>query len=555
VGRACGLTPAQISSGVNQILTASDEWLPGGTAASRTPSRVERTYAPSRLRRTRGVFNISGMEVPQVTMHATAQVAAEDIFAAGNGLAAGGDYHGALACYERVRTMRPADPMVYTNIGAALARLRRLEPAVAAYRRALDINPDLHATMNNLGNALRDLGRFDEAHDTYRRAIRLAPAKGAYYHNLVKSRRLPNDDPHFRAMERLAHADESLALNDRIFLHFALGQALADVGQNARSFDHLLAGNALQRGRVAYDEAAVLEVLDRIRAVFTEGLMRGRRNCGDRSATPVFIIGMPRSGSTLIEQILASHPNVFGAGERADFPQALRQLVTDNGGARPDLAAITSLSADQFGQLGADYLHRLGNAPDATRAHQRITDKYLANFANVGLIHMALPNARFIHSRRAPIETCLSCFARLFDDVKFSYDLGELGRYHRAYAALMAHWQCVLPPGVMIDVHYEDLVLDVAGEARRMLSHCGLPWDNACLDFHKTSRMVLTESAAQVRQPIYRTSVQRWRPAPDLLRPLLDGLGVGEVRGTDRQVSAADCSANKAMAEPSSVGR
>jgi tetratricopeptide (TPR) repeat protein len=418
--------------------------------------------------------------------------------------------------------------MVYTNIGVALARLRRLDAAVAAYQRAIELNPGLHAAINSLGNALRDLGRLNEAHNAYRRALQLAPDKGAYYRNLVQTGRLPAGDPHIAAMERLLQADTPLALDNRIYLHFALGQALADAGQNERSFHYLLAGNALQRARVTYDEATTLDLFDRIRAVFTADVMRGMRGSGDPSTTPVFIIGMPRSGSTLIEQILASHPSVFGAGERADFPQALGQVVVQNGGAASDLQALTSLSADQLRQVGGDYLRRLGAAIPAVGSYQRITDKYLANFAYLGFVHLALPNARFIHSRRAAVETCLSCFSRLFDDVPFSYDLGELGRYWRAYDALMAHWARVLPPGVMLEVRYEDVVADVEGQARRMLAHCGLEWDRACLSFHATKRLVLTESAVQVRRPIYRTSMQRWRPRPDLLRPLLEGLGVGE---------------------------
>ena len=465
--------------------------------------------------------------------HDNQPATAKDLFATGNALAASGDYHGALACYEQVRVMRPADPMVYNNIGAALSRMCRPEAAVVAYRRAIGIAPELHASRNNLGNALRDLGRFAEAHDAYRDAIRLAPERPAYYRNLVQSQGLSIGDPLLAAMERLVQTEAALPPDDRIFLHFALGQALADGGEHARSFDHLLAGNALQRRRVAYDEAATLDVLDRIRAVFTPALMRSRQVGGDPSATPVFIVGMPRSGSTLIEQILASHPGVFGVGERTVFPQALANLVVRNAGAASDLAAIAALPAEQFALLGADYLRRLhdaagGDAARRAQPYQRITDKYLANFAYLGLIHMALPNVRFIHSRRAPVETCLSCFSRLFDDVPFSYDLGELGRYWRAYDALMAHWARVLPPGVMLEVRYEDVVADVEGQARRMLAHCGLEWDRACLSFHATKRLVLTESAVQVRRPIYRTSMQRWRPRPDLLRPLLEGLGVGE---------------------------
>jgi tetratricopeptide (TPR) repeat protein len=459
--------------------------------------------------------------------HGSPPASAEAIFAAGNALAASGDYLGALACYAQVRAMRPTDPMVHHNIGAALTRLRRLEEAVASYQRAIEINPALHATINNLGNALRGLGRFEDAHNAYRAAILLAPEKGAYYRNVVQSKRLSIDDPLLLAMEQLVEAVVPLPLTDRIHLHFALGQALEDIGENERSFHHLLAGNALQRGHVTYDEAVTLGLFKRVSAVFTQELMRDRQGCGDPSPTPVFIIGMPRSGSTLIEQILASHPGVLGVGERADFTQAVAQLVTRSGGVRSDLEAITSISADGLAQLGADYLRRLEIAAGGTGAWQRITDKYPFNFVHVGLIHMALPNARFIHSCRGPVETCLSCFSRLFDDVPFSYDLGELGRYYSAYHALMEHWHRVLPTGVMIDVRYEDLVANFEGETRRMLAHCGLEWHESCLSFHETTRIVVTESAAQVRRPIYRTSVERWRPALELLQPLLDGLGIG----------------------------
>ncbi len=450
---------------------------------------------------------------------------AADLFAAGNALAARGDYAGALACYEKVAALRPADPMVQTNIGAALARLRRPEEAVAAYRRAIAIDPALHLALNNLGNALRDLGRFAEAQDCYRSAIALAPTKGAYYRNLVRSKPLAADDPLLIAMEHLVQAAVPLPTEDRISLHFALGQALAAVGRNEPAFHHLQEGNALHRTRLAYDEAATLGVFDRIRAIFTEALMRERRGSGDPSPTPVFIVGMPRSGSTLIEQILASHPGVFGAGERADFTRAVAQLVRQSGAAGSDLAAIASLSPERLGQLGADYCRRLEEGAGVPGVYRRITDKYPFNFVYLGLIHLALPNARIIHSRRAAVETCLSCFSHLFEDVPFSYDLGELGRYYRAYDALMDHWRAVLPPGVMIEVRYEALVADVEGETRRMLAHCGLEWQDSCLAFHETRRVVATESAAQVRRPIYRTALTRWRPAPERLQPLLDGLG------------------------------
>jgi tetratricopeptide (TPR) repeat protein len=480
---------------------------------------------------------------------------AEDLFALGNAFAGRGQYRDAIVCFERVRLMRPLDPTVYNNLGAALVRLNlfeaaieqyrqaialdpgnadilhnqgcafeqlnRLDAAIGCYTQAVALNPQMHVTHNNMANALHALGRLDEAHAAYRRAIQLAPLNAMYYRNFVQSKRLAVDDPCFIGMELLAQQMDTLEPASQVELHFALGQALADVGQNERSFAHFVQGNRLQRSRVAYDEAATLGLFEQARTAFTAELLAGSPG-GDSSDAPVFIIGMPRSGSTLIEQILASHPQVFGAGERPDFPRALADFLAPGGACSSEVAA---LSAAQCQSLGADYLRRLAQAPGANGTFRRVIDKYPFNFALVGMIRMALPNARFIHSRRAPIETCLSCFARLFHDVPFCYDLGELGRYYRAYDALMAHWRKVLPPGVMLEINYEDLVTDFKPQVQRMLTHCGLDWSDACLSFHKTRRQVVTASAAQVRRPLFQTSLRRWRPTPQHLQPLLDGLG------------------------------
>ena len=249
--------------------------------------------------------------------------------------------------------------------------------------------------------------------------------------------------------------------------------------------------------------------------LFSAEIMRERAGQGDPSPLPVFIIGMPRSGTTLCEQILASHPKIHGAGELGDFEAAVAAL--DSAGGIP-----SDIGGEELRAIGAGYLARVAAlAPHAAR----ITDKMPANFRFAGLIHLALPNARLIHLRRDPVDTCLSCFSILFGgDQPFTYDLGELGRYYRAYQRLMAHWRAVLPPGVMLEVDYEALVGDFAREARGILTHCGIEWNDACLDFHKTQRPVHTASAVQVRQPIYRSSVGRWRPSGDVLRPLLDAL-------------------------------
>jgi hypothetical protein len=323
----------------------------------------------------------------------------------------------------------------------------------------------------------------------------------------------------------MAQGSASLAEEDQISLHFTLGKAYADIEDNERSFHHLRAGNALRRSQLAYNETGTLNYLEYCRKVYDRALLSGKRPCGDESQLPVFVIGMPRSGSTLVEQILSSHPKVFGAGEIEDFRNlAIERAAFRQPGSR-FLELIAAMPGAELTRLGKDYLARVRPlAPNAAR----IVDKMLGNFQFIALIHLALPNARIIHTRRDPIDTCLSCFSKHFSfGHAFTCDLGELGRYYAAYRRLMEHWRDVLPEGIMLEVQYEDVVADLEGQARRLIAYCGLEWDGACLAFHKTERPVRTASAAQVRQPIYGTSIARWRPDPATLAPLLAGIGEG----------------------------
>jgi tetratricopeptide (TPR) repeat protein len=506
-------------------------------------------------------------------MHSPQPVTATQWRAEGDACIARGELEAALRCFESARALDPADAVNYERLAAALGALNRfadavdgyreaiardpcnwhshyglgwtleqmhrLEQAVDAYREAVRRNPGAHASNNNLGNCLQALGRFDEAHEAYRRAIEVAPRVPLYYRNFVQSRRLSADDPVFGSLQQLAGDAASLSPADQAELHFAYGEALSGIGGQDDAFDRFLRGNALHRAGVRYNEAEALELFASLPSLLTADLLAAARDLGDPSAAPIFIIGMPRSGSTLIEQILASHPQVFGAGERTEFGEALmRGLHRDPADPlKIRIDALQDIGSAQLSALGADYLQRMRRAlPEIESAAQNqapgkaphpthFIDKYPFNFINVGLIHLALPNARFIHSRRSPLQTCLSIFSRIFHDVPFGYDLGELGRYYRAYDALMAHWRRVLPQGVMIEIDYEALVDDLEGNVRRLLAHCGLDWDERCLAFHQTARQVTTASSAQVRRPLYRTSVQRWQPRPALLEPLFDGLG------------------------------
>jgi hypothetical protein len=302
-------------------------------------------------------------------------------------------------------------------------------------------------------------------------------------------------------------------------LHFSLGKAYEDIGRHADAFRQWRDGNALRRQLGPYNEAATLGVFDRIRSAFTPDLIRAWGTAGHPSSVPVFIIGMARSGTTLVEQILASHPKAFGAGELTCFETAMKGIRTRFAAAASYPEAVSGMLDADFRELGARYLAEIEKlAPTAAR----IVDKLPSNFLLAGLIHLALPNACIIHMVRDPVDNCLSCFSKLFTGKQaHTYDLAELGRYYRNYRKLMAHWERVLPPGRMLTVRYEDVVADLEAQARRVVAHCGLEWDPRCLAYHKTERPIRTASALQVRQPIYDSAVGRARAYAPFLQPLL----------------------------------
>ena len=264
---------------------------------------------------------------------------------------------------------------------------------------------------------------------------------------------------------------------------------------------------------------------DRIEAIFSRELIEKKSGGGDASPMPIFILGMPRSGTTLVEQIIASHPMVHGAGELQTLNDVAQTVRGSDGQPMSYPEFVSALDAPALRQIGARYIAAVrALAPEGAR----VTDKMPSNYYFAGLIHLALPNATIIHTIRDPVDTCISCFSKLFSaEQNHTYELGELGRYNSRYQRLMAHWRRVLPAGRILDVRYEDVVADLEGQARRIIAHCGLPWDDRCLAFHETDRPVRTASATQVRQPIYRSAVGRWRVYQQQVGPLLAELDAG----------------------------
>ncbi|MDE2184562.1 MAG: sulfotransferase [Alphaproteobacteria bacterium] len=426
----------------------------------------------------------------------------------------------ALAWFQRSARMRPNFPPALEGTGRAQLAIGRPADALVTFEQLLARDLGSAAAWSGKGNALEQLGRIVEARGAYERAASLSPNSPAYHYPLATIARFEEGDSRLVPLERLAERIESFPSAERIPLHFALAKAYDDLNRPALAFEHMQDGNRLRRASSRYDEAFEIGLMRAMADAFTAELMEAKAGTGHLGEEPVFVVGMPRSGTTLVEQILASHPQAFGAGE----PMHLHRLIGMGHAGDNFPAGIVSVPNEQLRSLGALYTARLAaQAPGATR----IVDKLPANFRLVGLIRLSLPKARIIHVRRDPMDTCLSCYAGLFaQNLDFSYDLGELGRYYRAYEALMAHWRKVLPQDAMLEVSYESMVEDFETWARRIVAYCGLPWDARCLAFHQTQRIVHTASASQVHQPLYRRAVGRakaYEPWLGALREALRG--------------------------------
>jgi hypothetical protein len=374
------------------------------------------------------------------------------------------------------------------------------------------------------GHALKTAGHQDECIRAYRRSIELKPGLGETYWslaNLKTFRFAPSDLDTMR--EQVRHGD--LTDEDRLHFHFAFGKALEDLTLYAESFEHYANGNRLRREGIRYEAAETSAHMRRSKAVFSRQFFAERAGFGAQAPDPIFIVGLPRAGSTLLEQILSSHPAVEGTMELPDVPAIAGSL-----GARKTRSqtskypeVLADLSADQLRALGERYLSqtRIQRKTDAPF----FIDKMPNNFAHVGLIHLILPNAKIIDARRHPLGCCFSGFKQHFARGQhFTYSLEDLGSYYRDYVELMAHLDAVLP-GRVHRVIYEQMIDNTEAEVRRLLDYCGLPFDERCLRFYENERAVRTASSEQVRQPIFRDAVEHWRHYEPWLGPLKDALG------------------------------
>ncbi len=418
----------------------------------------------------------------------------------------------------------PAEPS-YLNLRAAcLGLVGDYDEAIGIFRDLLAQHPEQPKIWQSLGHALRTAGHRDEAVAAYGKSLELAPGCGETYWSLANLKTQPFTAQQQQAMHQQL-ARPNLSDDDRLHLHFALGKGLEDQGQFSRSFQHYAQGAKIRRGELPYVTADTHAQGERTAGLFTPEFLKMRKGCGSSAPDPIFIIGLPRSGSTLVEQILASHSCVEGTMELPDIAALAREIGRPSpqieGPRYPE--AIADLDAQALRELGEAFLEH-------TRIHRKLgrpffIDKMPNNFWHVGLIHLILPEAKIIDARRHPMAACFSAFKQHFARGQgFSYDLVDLGHYYRDYVGLMGHFDQVLP-GKIHRVIYERMVTDTEGEVRLLLDYCGLAFEPACLTFYENARAVRTASSEQVRQPIFRDALEQWRNYQLWLEPLAEALG------------------------------
>ncbi len=428
----------------------------------------------------------------------------------------------AVELFEKALDIAPDSPITLNNYSVALKFLNRHEEALSAVNKSLRFKSNYYEALNNKGSVLGVLGKMEESMEFFEKSVKANPKFGKAYYNIATGHKFKEGDYYSKIIEQGEKYLGEMNSENQMNLHYGLGKYYEDLKDYKKGFSHYIDANRLKHDTLDYSVEAAENSMAKMETVFNEGGDWAKRtDVGCQSDLPIFVLGVSRSGTTLTEQILASHPKVFGAGELKLLSVAANGLAVNNSGFFPEDEKVLAKFEQEVGRRGQIFIDELRKY-DAKAQH--ITDKMPQNFRFIGLIHMLMPNAKIIHCRRNPVDTCLSNFRILFGDkMEYTYSLEDMGRYYLAYDRLMKHWEKVLP-GRFLTVQYEDVVDDLETQARRIIDYCGLEWDDACLEFHKTKRNVHTASSTQVRQPIYKSSVGRYERYGDMLKPLLDTL-------------------------------
>ncbi|MCX2983006.1 sulfotransferase family protein [Halieaceae bacterium IMCC14734] len=434
-------------------------------------------------------------------------------------------YSEAIHRYQKVIDNDPDNAQAHFLLAGVLSQAALNERAIDSYQRCIELQPEHAAALLGLGHALKTVGQQEAAITAYRQCTVLRPENGESWSSMANLKTYEFSDAEIVDMHS-AIADQELEPSSAVHFYFALAKAYENRHQYSQAWGHYVTGNHRQRQLVSYDPVRTELLNDAIIEVFSEEFLEANAGSGNLDASPIFILGMPRSGSTLTEQILASHSQVEGTSELPYIGRLSAGLSRNRSNGINYPEAVREVSASYLQKLGDEYLqlaqmHRIQGAP-------RFVDKMPNNFPNIGLIHLILPNAKIIDARRNPLDACLGNFKQLYArGQNFTYDITEIAEYCLEYHRLMDHWEKVLP-GKILRVQYEDTVLDLQTQVQQLLTFCELPWESACLHFHDTERAVRTASSEQVRQPIYTGAINFWRhyaehldELTDILQPLL----------------------------------
>lgn len=450
----------------------------------------------------------------------TATLSLQEAIRSGKSLRDAGDLQGAESVFREISEKLPANPAGWVGLGQVLLDQFRATESIEALGEAmlrLGQSASLHHAM---GVALSLAGRIGEAEQHYREAIALEPQRAEFYHSYARAKVFVEADGlHLRIEQLLNNA--TLTLADRCQLHFAAGKVYDDLGLYNTAFDHFQRGNRM-KGAV-YDRDRWNRLVDRSIEFFDRSTLKALRPRHESASTLVFVVGMPRSGTTLIEQIASAHTNVFGAGELNDLNLMSAQLAAQAGSEKPYPECITGVTDETFAALAQQYLFKRASECSSSTATV-YCDKTPNNFFFIGLVHALFRNVRIVHCRRNPLDTLLSCYMTNFGvGQEYSYDLENLAHYYAGYRRMMGHWVSVSSIPIL-EMDYESLVLSQESESRRLIEFLGLDWQPACLEFQKNERIVATASNWQVRQPIYQRSLKRWKRYCEQVQPLANEL-------------------------------
>ncbi len=449
---------------------------------------------------------------------------AELHYALGKAYRNGGQAAEAAACLREAIRLRPDFPQAHGTLGLLLTDAGADEEALACFQESVRLQPRDAAAQSNLATALVEQGKQEEAIAHYREALRLDPDCISALGNVAIHNLFPLNEEQVGRINTLL-AQPRLAPASASVLHFALANLRHRASADDSAFENFRQGNALRRracqqAGTGFDAEAHRRMIDRLVQTFTPEFFQRARGLGLDTEVPLFIVGMPRSGTTLVEQVLSQHPQVFGAGELPDVARLAETLPSHLGAPEAYPGCLARLDGQSAQGLAERHLQRLARLGGAAL---RVSDKMPTNFLHLGLIATLFPGARVLHCRRDALDTCLSGYLQYFRGMNFTYDLADLGEYYRQYERLMAHWRAVLPLP-LLDVSYEEMVASQEEVSRRIVAFCGLGWDERCLAFHESPRPVHTMSMLQVRRPIYASSVGRWKRYEKHLRPLREAL-------------------------------